>query len=79
MTTTNDAHDRASSRTPAAQAHRSRRRAALRFAGLELRPDAWAAVMSEDDRVDELRQDLAAVFDGPTMALLRAALPRAPR
>jgi hypothetical protein len=84
MTTpTNDVHDRApsraweppaTSRTPAAQAHRSRRRAALRFAGLDLRPDSWASIMSEDDRVDELRQDLAAALDGPTLQLLRATL-----
>jgi hypothetical protein len=62
------------SRTPAAQAHRSRRRAALRFASLEVRPAAWSAALSEADRLDELREDLAAACDGPTLALLRAAL-----
>jgi hypothetical protein len=30
--------------------------------------------MSEDERIDELRQDLATVCDGPTLQLLRAAL-----
>lgn len=74
---TNAVHDRPPSRTPASQEHRARRIAALRFASLELRPDAWSAAISEDARLDELHADLAAVFDGPTLALLRAALPRA--